>query len=192
VATPRLAGTLTVPASQGVATFSGLTLDTATAGDILRATTDGPAAAMTIPLIVMPGAPARLVVLALPSTGTSAAGFSLVATIEDAFGNVVTTYSGSATLQRASSSHRAARRDTLTAAVDQGIAMFSHVKFGNQDRGTTLEAIAAGLTATTTIPLGLTTPRARSLKDQARLIHGAPKPAGRRTDHSARQQVAVR
>jgi hypothetical protein len=157
-----------VPASQGVATFSGLTLDTAAAGDILRATTDGPAAAMTIPLIVMPGAPARLVVLALPSTG-KAAGFSLVATIEDAFGNVVTTYSGTATLQRASHSRRAARRGTLTAAVDQGIATFSHEKFTNQDQGSTFQASAAGLTATTTIPLGLTTPRARSLKDQVRL-----------------------
>jgi hypothetical protein len=162
-----LGGALHVPASQGVATFTGLTLDTAAAGDILRVTSDGPAAAMTIPLVVMPAAPARLVVLAMPSTGKAAAGFSLVATIEDAFGNVVTTYSGSASLQRASHARRAARRRTLTAAVDQGIARFSHVKLANQDRRSTLQATAAGLTATATIPLGLTTPRARSLKDQA-------------------------
>jgi subtilase family serine protease len=186
-----LGGTLTVPASQGVAAFTGLTLDTAAAGDILRVTTDGPAATMTIPLVVMPAAPARLVVLALPGTG-KAAGFSLVATIEDAFGNVVTTYSGSATLQRPSNAHRAAGRGTLTAAVDQGIATFSHVKFANQDRGSTLQATAAGLSATATIPLSLATVRARSLKDQARLIRGAPKPAGRRTEHPAREPVAVR
>jgi hypothetical protein len=180
-----LGGSLTVPASLGVAAFTGLTLDTA-AGDILRVTTDGPAAAMTIPLVVMPGTPARLVILALPNTGKAAAGFSLVATIEDAFGNVVTTYSGGATLQRTSNAHRAARRGTLTAVIDQGIARFSHIKLANQDRGSTLQAAAAGLTATTTIPLGLTTVRARSLRDQARLIDRAPKPAGRRTDHPAR------
>ena len=188
-----LGGSLTVTPSQGVATFTGLTLDTAAAGDILRVTSDGPAAAMTIPLVVMPAAPARLVVIVLPNSGSPAgAGLSLVATIEDAFGNVVTTYSGSVTLQRASNSHRAARRGARTAAIDQGIATFSHVKVVNQDRGSTLKVTADGLAAATMIPIDLTTVAAKSHKDQARLIHVAPKPAGQGTDHPARGTVVVR
>jgi subtilase family serine protease len=167
-----LSGTLNVTPSQGVATFTRLTLDTAATGDILRITTDGPAATMTISLVVVPATPARLVVIALPGTGGSAgAGFCLVATIEDAFGNVVTTYSGSVTLQRESNPHRAGRRATLAAAVSQGVATFSHVKLRYPDQGSTLQATAGSLTAMATIPLGRTIAQAKSFKEQARLIH---------------------
>src|SRR5262249_48265324 len=139
-----LGGALTATPSQGVATFTGLILETAAAGDILRVTSDGTAAAMTFHLVVMPAAPARLVVIALPSTAGAAGGFSLLATIEDAFGNVVTTYSGSVPLRRATDPHRDARHGGRTAAVNQGIATFSHVKPVNQARGASLQATADG------------------------------------------------
>jgi hypothetical protein len=187
-----LGGALTVTPSQGVATFTGLTLDTAAAGDILRVSSDGTAAAMTVPLVVMPAAPTRLVVIALPSTGGTAGGFSLVATIEDAFGNVVTTYSGSVTLQRANNPHRDARHGGRTATVDRGIATFSHVKLANQAQGATLQATADGLPTATPILLGVTPAGAKSSQEQARMIRVRSKPATRRTGPCARRAVTMR
>jgi sugar lactone lactonase YvrE len=91
-----LGGTLTVTASGGAATFSGLTLDKAGSGYTLVATTSGLGQGVTSAMSVTPASPIQLVITQQPpSTVKVSTPFSMQASIEDAYGNVVTTASGS-------------------------------------------------------------------------------------------------
>jgi hypothetical protein len=90
-----LSGVLTVSAVDGVATFAGLTLDTAAASFSLRATGAGLAAAVTTAINVTPGPAAQLVVTSQPPASVEPDnGFGLTIAAVDRFGNVVTSESG--------------------------------------------------------------------------------------------------
>ncbi len=93
-----LNGTLAVSAVDGVASFTGLNLDKATAGDTLRASSEGLAAAITNGINVTPAAADQLVVTSQPPANVAPeGGFSLAVTAEDRFGNTVTSETGSVT-----------------------------------------------------------------------------------------------
>src|SRR5262249_47016035 len=80
-----LGGTLTLTASGGVATFSGLTLTKAASGYTLAATTPGLGQGITNALTVTPAAAAQLVITQQPpSTVQVNKTFALKAAIEDA------------------------------------------------------------------------------------------------------------
>jgi streptogramin lyase len=93
---------LTVRAVNGVATFSGLTLDTAAAGYTLQVTSSasgGPTIGVTSGINVVPAAASKLVVTAQPPGSVAIGqGFSLTVEAEDQFDNIITSYSGSATV----------------------------------------------------------------------------------------------
>ena len=82
-------------ASGGVATFSGLTITTAASGYTIVATSSGVGDGVTNAMTVTPAAATQLVITQQPpSTVKVSSPFSMQASIEDAYGNVVTTDSG--------------------------------------------------------------------------------------------------
>ena len=97
-----LGGTLAVPAVNGVATFSGLTLNLVASDYTLSASSGTLTAATSTAITVGAAAAAKLVMsIEPPSTVAAGAGFTMTATAEDSSGNVVTTYNTSMTASAA-------------------------------------------------------------------------------------------
>jgi hypothetical protein len=144
-----LGGTLTEPAIGGYATFAGLTLDRADAGyTILAASPDGPASAATAPLTVSPGAPARLAVS--PASTGSGGRVGLTVAVEDAYGNLVTSYDGGVTLlrgPRARGHSRRGHKGGIVAVASGGIATFDHLGASPASRRQVLRAETDGISA---------------------------------------------
>jgi hypothetical protein len=144
-----LGGTLTVPVNQGVATFSGLTLDKvgsytlqASSGTLAKATTNG--------INVMRGPTTQLVVTTQPpqppATVVVATAFGLVVSAEDAQGNVDPTFTKSVTVALGSNPGGSTLGGTLTVSANQGVAAFTGLTLNTVGNGYTLQATAAGVT----------------------------------------------
>ena len=91
--TGRLAGTLTLAVTNGMASFSDLKLDTVGTGYTLRASSSGLASLVTSPFNVTPAAAVKLVVSTEPSpAATAGQAFSIQPVIEeeDQYGNIET------------------------------------------------------------------------------------------------------
>ena len=87
-----LGGTLTVTASNGVATFSGLTLNKAAIGYTLQVSASAVDSVTTSAITVTPAAATQLVITQQPpATVKVSSPFTMKASIEDPYGNVVTT-----------------------------------------------------------------------------------------------------
>ncbi|MGC8642287.1 MAG: hypothetical protein ACP5XB_20690, partial [Isosphaeraceae bacterium] len=157
-----LGGTLTATASNGVATFSGLTLDTAGTGYTIRIST-GSISTTSSPLSVTAAAPAQLVVTSQPPANvTAGTGFGLTATVEDRFGNVVTSFDGSLTVGLAADPTGDELGGSLTVAATGGVATFSGLDLTQAGSGYTLQLSSSGLTAATTGAISVS-PAAASL-----------------------------
>ncbi len=151
-----LGGTLTATAVNGVATFAGLTLNTAGSGYTLVATASGLKAATTSDLSVVPAAATRLVISSQPpSSVTAGDGFGLSVAAEDSFGNPTPTFSGSVTIALASAPDGATLSGTLTATAVDGVATFAGLTLNTAGTGYTLVATASGLKEATTTDLSV-------------------------------------
>ncbi len=90
-----LGGTTNASFSNGLATFAGLTLDTADSGYTLQVSSSGLAPPAPIALDVTAAAATQLVVITQPPASVAAgAPFGVAVAVEDAFGNAVTAYQG--------------------------------------------------------------------------------------------------
>ena len=134
-----LGGTLTATASNGVATFSNLSLTTAASGYTLVVSGGGLGEGITSAITVTPAAASQVVITQQPPASvTAGSGFGLQATIEDAYGNVETgDNSDVVTAALASNPGGTTLGGTLSVTVSQGVATFS---------GLTLTKAAAGYT----------------------------------------------
>ena len=167
-----LGGTLTATAANGFAVFSNLTLTRAAAGDTLWVTTDGPAAAATTPFTVTPAEPAQLVITASPSGTTT----GLTVTIEDRFGNLVTSFNGTVSVENSvgNAAHgRTAARHTsaILTTASQGMASFTRLKLAPNSRIYDLQVKADGLSATTVVSLEAKPSVVKSRKLATRFVH---------------------
>ena len=152
-----LGGTLTVTASGGVATFSGLTLTKAASGYTLAATTGGLGQGVTSAMTVTPAAATQLVITQQPpATVKVSSPFALKASIADAYGNVVTTASGTVSVAFANNPTGATLGGTLTVAVSQGVASFTNLTINKIGSGYTLRVSSSGLTSATSNPINVT------------------------------------
>jgi autotransporter-associated beta strand protein len=123
-----LTGTLTVAASNGVATFSNVILDIA--GNHTLTASDGSlTSAISSSFMVSPAAAAKVVYGVGPSNVIAgvADSPSITVEVEDQFGNVVTSDSSNVTLAVASGPGSAS--GTLTVAASSGVATFGDVIF---------------------------------------------------------------
>ena len=159
-----LGGTLTVSAVEGVASFATLAVDLVGTGYTLKATTSGLTTAVSNAFNVVPAAASKLVVQTQPPASVIArSAFGLTVTIEDKFGNLIPTYSGSVTLALSSNPGNSTLGGTLTATVASGVAKFSGLTLNRVDTGYTLSVTSGTLAAITTSAIAVTPAAATQL-----------------------------
>ncbi len=146
-----LGGTLTATAQDGVASFSGLTLDKAGTGYTLRVSASGLASTATSGFNVTAAAATQLVVTTQPPSDVApGAGFGLTASAEDPFDNVDPNFGGSVTVALLNNPTGATLGGTLTATAQSGVATFAGLTLNNIGTGYTLQVTGDGLTAAAT------------------------------------------
>ena len=146
----NMGGTLTATVVDGVASFSGLTLNIAGTGFTIEATASGLIAATTSAFDVVPAAAEQLAISSQPPPGVTAGiAFGLTVVVEDSFQNEITDYSGSATIATANNAGDGSLGGTLTATFVDGVATFSGLTLDAAGTGYTLQAATSGLLAAT-------------------------------------------
>ena len=152
-----LGGTLSVQASGGVATFSGLTLNNARSGYTLAVTSAGIGEAITSAITVAPAAPSQVVIgRQPPASVTAGSAFFMEAAIEDPFGNIVTSAVNTVTLALANHPGGSALGGTLSVTPSGGVATFFGLTLNKAASGYTLQASSSGLSSATTSAMTVT------------------------------------
>lgn len=136
-----LAGTVTVAAVGGVATFSGISLNKAATGYTLIASSSGITSATTHSFDIAAGLATQLVVTTQPSNGTAGIPIAaIVITAQDGFGNAAPTFTGPVTLALSANPGGATLSGTLTVAAVSGVATFANISLDKPATGYTLSA----------------------------------------------------
>jgi alpha-tubulin suppressor-like RCC1 family protein len=136
-----LAGTATVAAVNGVATFSNLTIKEPGTGYSLSATSANLASANSNPFDVLIGPPAQLVFTVQPVNtiaNTTLPAFGVA--VQDAAGNTITTAVNSITVSMGTNPANGNLFGTTTVSAVNGVATFSAVSIDNPGNGYTLIA----------------------------------------------------
>ncbi len=143
-----LGGTTSVTAQNGVANFTGLTLNEPGFGYTLSATSSGLTTATTSAFnVTLP----QLVVTAQPPASVLAGyGFGLTVTAEDSSGNVDTAFNGTVTVALMSNPGGGTLGGTLSVTAVNGVATFTGLTLNEPGIGYTLSVSSNGLTAATT------------------------------------------
>jgi hypothetical protein len=146
-----LYGTLTEPATSGVANFSGLYLTTVADGYTLTASSTGLTSASSTPFNVTAGPATQLVIATEPATSVNAgAQFGFVVSAEDQYGNLATSFNGTVTAALAGGPSGGALSGAETATANDGVAVFSALTIDQAGKGYKLSASSTGLTGITT------------------------------------------
>jgi streptogramin lyase len=149
-----LGGTVSVTASSGVATFSGLTLTRAASGYTLQASAVGVDSVTTSAITVTPASATQLVITQQPpATVKVSSPFTLKASIEDQYGNVVTTASGTVSVALANNPTGATLGGTTSVTVSQGVASFTNLTINKTGSGYTLQVTSTGFNSATSNPI---------------------------------------
>ena len=148
-----LGGTLTVTAANGVATFSGLTLDQAADYESLSVTAAGLISATTKVIEVTTAGPATRMVVLPPSGDVDTDGnvftgsqFSLEVQATDSNGNVDPLFNGTVTLSLGNNPGGSTLGGTLTGTAVNGVAYFTGLTISNPGAGYILDSSSSGLT----------------------------------------------
>jgi predicted outer membrane repeat protein len=153
----KLGGDLTLAAVNGVATFSGLTLDKAGTGYRLQVTSNGLSSATTDAITATTGTPTHWVVTAEPPASiTAGSDFGLIVSAEDGQGDVSPSFSGLVTVSLANNPGGAQLGGTLTASAVNGVATFSGLTLNKTGSGCTLHVSGSGLSGVTTTAITVT------------------------------------
>ena len=154
-----LGGTITVPVTNGLAVFSGLTLDKAGSGYTLQATANELSMVTTSAFDVTPAPPTQLVVISQPpGTVNAGSGFGFTVAAEDPYGNVDPSFSGVVTVLLADNPGGSVLAGPTTVAANNGVASFSGLTLNRPGDGYTFLAISNGLGAAPTSPLNVVPP----------------------------------
>src|SRR5207249_2926470 len=163
-----LGGTTTVTASNGVASFAGLSVNQPGVGDKMTASNAGLVTTSTA-FTVVAGKATQLAVTTQPASSVTAGqgfgltvsakdsnGFVLVVKAEDANGNVNPTFTGSVDVALASNPGSSTLGGTLSVSASAGIATFSGLTLNVAAGGYTLQITNTGLTPVTTSAVNVT------------------------------------
>jgi streptogramin lyase len=151
-----LGGTPSVTASGGVATFSGLSLTTAAIGYTLQVSASGVDSVTTSAITVNATTATQLVITQQPpSTVGVNSTFGMQASIEDVYGNVVTSASGPVSVAFASNPTGATLGGTLTMTASGGVASFTNLTINKIGSGYTLLVSSSGLSSATSNPINV-------------------------------------
>jgi hypothetical protein len=134
-----------------------VTLDKAASGYTLIVSGVGASFTTTSAVAVTPAAAAQLAITQQPpATVQLNKPFALKASIEDAYGNVVTTASSSVSVAFATNPTSATLGGTLTVNASQGVASFTNPTINKIGSGYTLQVSSSGLTSATSNPINVT------------------------------------
>jgi hypothetical protein len=158
-----LGGNLQGSVSNGVVTFSGLTLNKVGTGYTVQANSLGVTSVPTTSLNVNAGAATQLVVTNEPSGVIAGSGFGLTLAAEDNFFNVDTSFGGTVSVALASNPGSASLGGTTTATASQGVASFAGLTINVANPGYTLKVSYPGLTAGVTSQFTVTAGHATKL-----------------------------
>ena len=158
-----LGGLLTAAAANGVATFTGLSLNKAASGYLLSASSFSLTSTTSTAVSVSPGSATQLAFQTLPSSITAGTGFNITAAAEDAYGNVVPSYSGGVMLSLASGPVGGTLGGTLTGTISSGLGAFSSLLLDKAGGGYTFGLSNGSLTAATSNSLSVTAEAATQL-----------------------------
>ena len=154
-----LAGTATVAAVAGVATFSGISIDKVGTGYTLSATVSGLTPVSSAAFDITPGAATQLVYTTQPSNATAGIGIAPAVELHalDAFGNLATGFSGVVTMAitAGTGTTGATLGGAVAVAAVSGVASFSTLNINLSGTGYTLGAGAGGLTGATSAPFDI-------------------------------------
>ncbi len=146
-----LGGTLTATVANGVATFSGLSINKVATGYTLSVTSGTLTAVLTSAIAVTPSTATQLVVTTQPPASvTAGAAISVKISAEDQFGNVATAFTGSVTAALANNPSGTTLGGTLTVSAVKGVASFTTLAVDLVGTGYTLQATTTGLPAAVT------------------------------------------
>jgi hypothetical protein len=153
-----LAGTTTVNAAGGVATFSNLSINRSGAGYSLAASSGALAGAVSSLFDVAAGPPASVGFFVQPSSVVAGSTISpaVQAVIQDAFGNAVTTATNVVTVSLAANPGAGTLSGTLARAASGGFAVFTDLSINRAAAGYALGASSPGLTSGTSAPFNVT------------------------------------
>ena len=146
-----LSGTTTVSAVNGVATFSGLSINKTGTGYTLAVSSAGLTGTTSSTFNVTPGAATQLAFGVQPSNAQSGASISPAVTVQllDANGNLVTTSSASVTVAIANNPAAGTLGGTKTVNAASGVATFTTLSIDKVGTGYTLAATSASLASAT-------------------------------------------
>ncbi len=142
-----LEGTLSVTATNGAATFTGLTLNEPGVGYTLSVSSNGLTAATTTPFNVT--VPQLVVTAQPPAVVTAGISFGLTVTAEDSSGNADTSFFGTVTVALGINPGGGSIGGTLSVTAINGVATFSGLTLDEVGVGYTLSVSSSGLTAAT-------------------------------------------
>jgi hypothetical protein len=148
-----LSGTKTVPAVAGVATFSTLSIDKSGVGYTLAASASGVSGATSTTFTIKAGTLSQLGFTVPPSPATAGATITPAVKVdgEDAFGNLVNTFTGSVTVVIAPGTGTAGATlsGTTTISAVAGVATFSTLSIDKSGADYKLTASSGVLTSAT-------------------------------------------
>jgi uncharacterized delta-60 repeat protein len=152
-----LGGTLLATASNGVATFSGLTLIEAAAGYTVAVSSGVLSSSTSSAITVTPGVATQAVITGQPPASVVVkASFGLIAAIEDAYGNVEISSSGTVKVALDNNPGGSKLGGTLSVKASNGMATFSALTLNKVGTGYTLELTSSGLTGAVTNSITVT------------------------------------
>lgn len=146
-----LGGTTTVKAVNGIATFSGLTLNRPGSGYTFVFASAGLTSATSSSFNIVAGNPAKLVFSGMPSSVDVGIAIAppIVVTALDSDGNTVTSFTGAVTAALGANPGGSTLSGTLTRAAVAGVATFNDLSVNKMGSGYTLTASTTGLASGT-------------------------------------------
>lgn len=146
-----LSGTTTVSAVNGIASFTGLSIDKAGAGYCLQATAAGLTSSCSPPFPVNAGAASKLVILQQPSSATAGTNIGAInVAVVDANGNIITSATNAITLALTTNPGSGTLAGTLTQSAVNGVATFGGLSIDKAAIGYEITASAGGLASVST------------------------------------------
>ncbi len=151
-----LGGVTSAQLTNGVASFSGLTLDQAGIGYTIQAASGGLAPSNTPAFLVTAASASQLAVAIQPPAAVDAgAPFNVAVAVEDQYGNTVVGYAGNLAIAPTNSGTEGALGGSLTAPVISGVASFDGLSLPNAGSPFTLQVTGSGLPPVTTSPFSV-------------------------------------
>ncbi len=170
-----LAGALTADARNGVAEFSGLTLNTAGSGYDLQATSGRLSDGVTAPITISPAPASRLVLIVQPEgIVVRRKPFVLAVEAQDAYGNIATGFDGAVLAALSADSRHSRLAGEVAAQATAGEAVIAGARLNRPGHTFAITVTSSGLTPAATSVFRVTRPSRGSIPAARRADQGRP------------------